>query len=150
MEPPGDHPPGPVCPYCKAPRITSAAEPCYKCGRALTLYLGALPGLLPREEITLANNPLWCVLGTFYLFFLGLATLMLVQFPAVMIIMTLLAVPPLVSSLYQFRQRDQAGRPITVWEWLVLFLAHLGLIGAAALLVMCLIALGCFVDFGIW
>lgn len=143
LTPPTANPDGPRCPTCGTPRITNAAEACYRCAKLMPAYDGVLIDKTGRAHFSLGSNPLWVMLGSVYLVIYGLALLNVTDAPWLGIIMAVLIVPPLFTTIRRSNQRMGSGRPFTAGEWLVTFLSHLGIVTLALLSLFCLVSITC-------
>src|SRR6266404_2524347 len=89
-----------VCSSCGTPRITSAPEACYECGQEMPRYYGRVPGKQERPQVIYLTNPLWVILGAVYLGCLEVALVFVTRAPGILILLTILAVPPLCRTIY--------------------------------------------------
>jgi hypothetical protein len=131
-----------VCPACGTPRITSAPEACYECGEAMPRYYGRVPGPSPRRQVSFLTNPIWILLGALYLLCLGAALLFVTRVSWAVILLTALALPALLRTMYRSHKQADAGNPYTAAQWFGILIGGLGKIALAALMVA--LAILCF------
>jgi hypothetical protein len=126
-----------VCPACRAPRITSAAERCFQCGAPMPVHYGPPPPGAPPKELRSYN--LWPLFGLLYLCCLAGSLMLMVQAPWASIVMTLMAGPAALRTIVVANRYVNDGTPFTARDWLVTFLAYLGMTAALLFPFACLL-----------
>jgi hypothetical protein len=96
-------------------------------------YYGRVPGKPERQQINYLTNPLWVVLGTLYLGCLALSLVFVTKVPEALILLTILAVPPLCRTIYRSNQQVQAGSPYSAQQWFGMLVGYLGKTALAGL-----------------
>src|SRR5437763_748332 len=103
--------PGPRCPACGAPRIMSAAGPCYQCGVMLPPIAGDMPGVLGNAPLAHGLRTFRIVLGCLYLLLFAISLTLVVQWFWAPLLLAVFGFPCFIAAMNLYNTRARLGSP---------------------------------------